>query len=99
MTKPLFTCCQHCVEGCRTEAERQRKHCDPCDGCFNLASPACLTCEAFSNFEPVSDDATGLCGGEQPDDAHDLTEALQASHEHLAACYGPDWATKLKGGE
>lgn len=48
------TFCKQCSMGCdEAMAKRLQRHgqCDPCDGCFNVASPVCTDCEAFSNFE------------------------------------------------
>ena len=45
--------CKQCDIGCdEAAAKRLHRHgqCDPCDACMNSDSPACLTCEAFSNF-------------------------------------------------
>lgn len=94
----LFACCAWCVEGCRTKGEADRAHCDPCDACANLDSAACATCNRYDGYAPDGEPvATSLTSG--TDDAPDLTETLVNSQEHLAACYGPDWATILKGGK
>jgi len=70
----LYHYCKGCESGCdSSEAASKQSHglCDPCDGCFNYSSPACLDCDApvFANFEAD-------CDGAGASDRHNQLTAL-----------------------
>ena len=50
-----FSFCAGCPQNCNGQQASKaltQKVCDPCDGCFNYSSPACLDCgDNFGNFE------------------------------------------------